>query len=704
MQGQRRMSNSFTESVDLNQGSNDSNTGVDQSSSWNNMSGPGESPVPSYNHFARDSDASAVGRGGHTFRGWDFGQSSSGANLQNHGSSDEFKSVSGQTSFRGSYTGLGLEERIFGSSVSSGIGANQFGGRPQILPSTGRIPRPINLNSEEMIESHDIELGMGSYAGHYLNKLDRPETDPSLNNVGTSSGNPIYCVENGQGSGSSLGNWGSSCKRKALEGSSGHYQGGSSSSFQQSENIARHSVPGRYAASTSLNISSPPANSPSINPEYLQYGNQTGLPTVTSEVFSSSGLTGVAESSSRNSCSRLDLGSRESRRFHVPSSGIALGLPDVPPHQLSRPFSFTSPLDPRSISLLPSTSTNPPNQYCSENNPDISRNIPAFTWNGGLHHQASGSFMSAGQRGLSLLEEENFYDLSRNSTEHPYFTLGTELRSMTQDANNRNTSIGNPSSSSGVLPGSRTYSNSGISPFPNPWISHQNSPPQSQRLSELTPWSLFPPVNSGSGIQRGQLPHLRPSSSLIQETGTPSGSNHGHRSLYPRRGTWSMDVADDELSGWHASSSDNEGRLRLVSEIRQVLNAMRRIENFQAEDYVMFDPFINGAADMHDRHRGMRLDVDNMSYEELLALEEQIGNVSTGLNEETIMKDMQQSKFMSLDSSLKSEPCCICQEEYAIGDNMGKLECGHDFHTNCIKKWLTVKNICPICKMPALGT
>lgn len=34
------------------------------------------------------------------------------------------------------------------------------------------------------------------------------------------------------------------------------------------------------------------------------------------------------------------------------------------------------------------------------------------------------------------------------------------------------------------------------------------------------------------------------------------------------------------------------------------------------QDYMLFDPFIyHGMAEMHDRHRDMRLDVDNMSYE-----------------------------------------------------------------------------------------
>jgi hypothetical protein len=44
----------------------------------------------------------------------------------------------------------------------------------------------------------------------------------------------------------------------------------------------------------------------------------------------------------------------------------------------------------------------------------------------------------------------------------------------------------------------------------------------------------------------------------------------------------------------------------------------------------------------------------------------------------------------------------ILQEEYADEDDLGKLKCGHDFHFNCIKKWLVQKNNCPICKKPAV--
>ncbi|RRT69007.1 hypothetical protein B296_00021848 [Ensete ventricosum] len=109
---------------------------------------------------------------------------------------------------------------------------------------------------------------------------------------------------------------------------------------------------------------------------------------------------------------------------------------------------------------------------------------------------------------------------------------------------------------------------------------------------------------------------------------------------------------------------------------------------------------------MHDRHRDMRLDVDNMSYEELLALEERIGDVCTGLSEETILKRLKQQKhsLATLGVSMEHEPCCICQEEYVEGEDLGTLDCGHDFHSVCIKQWLMHKNLCPICKNTALVT
>ncbi|RWW13373.1 hypothetical protein GW17_00022915 [Ensete ventricosum] len=125
------------------------------------------------------------------------------------------------------------------------------------------------------------------------------------------------------------------------------------------------------------------------------------------------------------------------------------------------------------------------------------------------------------------------------------------------------------------------------------------------------------------------------------------------------------------------------------------------------QDVLLFEQSVfAGGANFHDRFRDMRLDVDNMSYEELLALGERIGNVNTGLSEEKILNCLRQRKYVSNASepSEEAEPCCICREEYIEGEELGRLDCGHDFHTACIKQWLVIKNVCPICKTTALST
>ncbi|KAG6491989.1 hypothetical protein ZIOFF_046935 [Zingiber officinale] len=107
---------------------------------------------------------------------------------------------------------------------------------------------------------------------------------------------------------------------------------------------------------------------------------------------------------------------------------------------------------------------------------------------------------------------------------------------------------------------------------------------------------------------------------------------------------------------------------------------------------------------LFDEHHDMRLDIDNMDYEELLALEEQIGNVSTGLSEDAISKCLLETLYYCDQRLVESEEghCIICLEPYRNRDCLGRLKCGHDFHSCCIKQWLLIKNICPICKALAL--
>ncbi|KAL1555800.1 RING-type E3 ubiquitin transferase [Salvia divinorum] len=50
----------------------------------------------------------------------------------------------------------------------------------------------------------------------------------------------------------------------------------------------------------------------------------------------------------------------------------------------------------------------------------------------------------------------------------------------------------------------------------------------------------------------------------------------------------------------------------------------------------------------------------------------------------------------------KEEVCCICLEDLYRG-SVTTLDCRHEFHSDCIRRWLVHgQNFCPLCKAPAI--
>ena len=92
------------------------------------------------------------------------------------------------------------------------------------------------------------------------------------------------------------------------------------------------------------------------------------------------------------------------------------------------------------------------------------------------------------------------------------------------------------------------------------------------------------------------------------------------------------------------------------------------------------------------------LRISNMSYEELLNLENQIGNVNRGFNQEEIDKlggkDIYNSFFKYRDNTTQ---CIICLCEFKEGDEIRFLKCNHFFHGDCIDNWLKLQKKCPTC-------
>lgn len=142
--------------------------------------------------------------------------------------------------------------------------------------------------------------------------------------------------------------------------------------------------------------------------------------------------------------------------------------------------------------------------------------------------------------------------------------------------------------------------------------------------------------------------------------------------------------------------------------IAEMLLALERIGHEEEPSYeqllVLETNLFLGGLSFHDQHRDMRLDIDNMSYEELLALEERMGTVNTAVPEEALTKCLEKGIFEGATDCRGDEDdikCCICQEEYTDGEEIGRLSCDHRYHIDCIHQWLSLKNWCPICKASA---
>nr|XP_007133069.1 hypothetical protein PHAVU_011G149000g [Phaseolus vulgaris]ESW05063.1 hypothetical protein PHAVU_011G149000g [Phaseolus vulgaris] len=112
---------------------------------------------------------------------------------------------------------------------------------------------------------------------------------------------------------------------------------------------------------------------------------------------------------------------------------------------------------------------------------------------------------------------------------------------------------------------------------------------------------------------------------------------------------------------------------------------------------------------LDDHDSDMHLDIDDMSYEELLELGERISNVGTGLLDEIIARKMKTKTYLLSNNSgevaseeQENDLCIICQDEYRNKQEIGILQCGHGYHADCIRTWLHEENVCPLCKSEAL--
>ncbi|KAF5444904.1 hypothetical protein F2P56_033996 [Juglans regia] len=631
---------------------------------------------------------------------WSLGEPSS-SNSQNEVRCDERKAEFGWSSSGSACPAAGPRLEEWNCEPSNTNGNPLFAQSSNSNVHT----QNLNLNTDPIGHGGDNSQAMGCPNIHKSIRSENrciPPASSSDHHVLPSRPSGVLVTENDGGPGCSMEGRRVPCKRKALEANAGQSSvSGSSSYFHPSENSAWSAVPARFNLSSSLGVSATPEQ---VNPRF-------GLGTM--EVASDF-IPDLSSAGSFHRNTRLRINPSNQQESIAPtliSTDNAVRHSSISSSLLSpRLLPVGYSLDLRSTHA--SDRMTPQSQPVLVHVPTLPRNVQGYRWNGGPSLGAGNitSSMVSGDRDYVPHEEMGSRSMTRNLSEHPVFMPAIELRNLVRNPANRGSTSGNVSIPGNVASTSRPVPSSGVHPSYAPTLAPQHSPPQFQRrFSEYVRRSLMSSAGSESGGQRSNYSPLGSGPVPSQEIGFSSGpGNPGHAQSHPRSALWVERQGDGGLGIPYllrTSAAASEGSSRLVSEqIRNVLGLMRRGESLRLEDVMILDQSVFlGVADIHDRYRDMRLDVDNMSYEELLALEERIGNVSTGLSEETILNRLRQRKCsIAVGSQLDAEPCCICQEEYNEGDDLGTLECGHNFHADCIKQWLMQKNLCPVCKTTAL--
>ncbi|XP_067874009.1 E3 ubiquitin-protein ligase Arkadia isoform X2 [Heterodontus francisci] len=104
------------------------------------------------------------------------------------------------------------------------------------------------------------------------------------------------------------------------------------------------------------------------------------------------------------------------------------------------------------------------------------------------------------------------------------------------------------------------------------------------------------------------------------------------------------------------------------------------------------------------------------TYEDLLHLEERLGNVNRGASQSTIERCTYPHKYKKAITDLQrklqykqeeedgieddtEEKCTICLSILEEGEDVRRLPCMHLFHQVCVDQWLTTNKKCPICRV-----
>lgn len=143
-----------------------------------------------------------------------------------------------------------------------------------------------------------------------------------------------------------------------------------------------------------------------------------------------------------------------------------------------------------------------------------------------------------------------------------------------------------------------------------------------------------------------------------------------------------------------ADFENDEVYARAIQDVEERDIAVRLMLHAGLNDWGIVE---HGDHGNHHQDAWQEFDPDELSYEELVALGEVVGSESRGLSVDTIASLPSFSYKAEDGKDDNSDQCIICRLDYADGDALVALSCKHNYHTDCINRWLQINKVCPVC-------
>ncbi|TMW66389.1 hypothetical protein Poli38472_004154 [Pythium oligandrum] len=214
---------------------------------------------------------------------------------------------------------------------------------------------------------------------------------------------------------------------------------------------------------------------------------------------------------------------------------------------------------------------------------------------------------------------------------------------------------------------------------PRPRLGVLNSPERSTRVTLRNTPSPALSLRSGESEEQTEVIF------------TPSASSPGSSVVAssPASGSIDSDEAASIALAQYLQQQENLAAMQEYEERIREANAHAHAHHHQPRD-IAPTSFLN---------RG-NVDPDSMTYEELLQLGEQVGDVKKERWRQVAVQVLSSLPTHRWNSRNESDiSCIVCQYNFAPGDVALTLPCAHIFHEECVSGWVRENNSCPLCKL-----